>query len=123
MQKLVKEVAIHEAAKLDELVPTPKYYFIHRNDGVESDFFTVFLKNTKAKDTFLLLTAITDDKGKGQIVIQGKPDDVTILGPQLSEILDGKGNGKGGKFQAKVNNLKKLPACEELIKKYFVVTE
>jgi hypothetical protein len=55
----------------------------------------------------------------GQLVLQGPPAAIAALGQEICQKLDGKGNGKNNKFQAKVGNLKKVKECEEAIKAYF----
>jgi misacylated tRNA(Ala) deacylase len=52
-------------------------------------------------------------------MLQGPNEAIAALGQKMCGILDGKGNGKNNKFQAKVNNLKKVKECEHLIKDYF----
>lgn len=109
------------AQQLNE-IPNPKpYYFLHRNDGVEIDFANTFLRNAKPKSQVFVFITISDgiDTKSGSLVLQGCPEDVDALGPEIAKILDGKGNGKNGRFQAKVMKLNKLKECEEFVKKYF----
>ncbi|XP_037029165.1 alanyl-tRNA editing protein Aarsd1 [Bradysia coprophila] len=117
--KVMKELAVHEADKVKQLPDPPKYYCLHRSDGIESDFFSVFTRHLNNKDMFLLLTSGDESSTKGQMLCQGKVDDVDKLGRALCELLDGKGNGKNGRFQGKVNNLKKLDECRRVIREYF----
>lgn len=115
--KLLKELAAVEVKKVNELKAT-KYYCSHRTDGQESEFIGPFLKQIADKDLFVFVTT-ADDSMKGKFVLQGKAADVNALGPILCDILDGKGNGSNGRYQAKVNNLKKISECEAAIKKHF----
>lgn len=82
-------------------------------------FFTVFTRQLGNKDIFLFLTSGDESFTKGQMLCQGKPDDVNQLAEALCKLLDGKGNGKNGRFQGKVNNLKKLVDCGKVIRDYF----
>jgi len=121
IQKLSRELAIILAQQVNDL-PDPKpYYFLHRSDGVEIDFSNTFLRNAKPKRQIFFFITISDgiDSKSGSLVLQGASEDVDALGGEIAKILDGKGNGKNGRFQAKVNKLNKLKECEEFVKKYF----
>lgn len=115
----LKELATLEAERLRKMNPVPKYYFLHRSDGADNlEFITTFIRNVKVPEVFLFLTN-GDDSGKGQLVLQGSEVVIQKLGQQICTILDGKGNGNKQRFNAKVNNLKKIPDCEKLIAKHF----
>lgn len=117
--KCLKELAVLEADRLNKINPVPKYFFLHRSDGADNlEFITNFIRNVKVPEVFLFLTN-GDDSGKGQLVLQGNEEIIQKLGPQICTILDGKGNGNKQRFNAKVNNLKKIPDCEKLIAQYF----
>uniref|UniRef100_A0A182PS50 Alanyl-transfer RNA synthetases family profile domain-containing protein n=1 Tax=Anopheles epiroticus TaxID=199890 RepID=A0A182PS50_9DIPT len=126
-KKLTTELATAEAEKLNQLKDSnsvPKYISLHRSDGQESDFINSFLRLAKLPDCFFFLTnADTDGSGKGQLVLQGRPDDVAKLGPEICALLEGKGNGKGTRYNAKVNKLKILPQCEKLVREHFLTVE
>lgn len=118
-QHLIKEIALNESKIYQDLNPKPRYYFLHRLDGIEMDFITTFLKNVQSpNETFFFLT-VGDDFGKGQMVLQGPSEIIKDLGTIVCNLLDGKGNGKNNKYQAKVNNLKKIKECENVIVQYF----
>lgn len=117
--KCLKELAIQEAERLNKINPVPKYFFLHRTDGNDNlEFITTFIRNLKVPEVFLFLTN-GDDSGKGQLILQGSEEIIQKLGKQICTILDGKGNGNKQRFNAKVENLKKIPDCEKLIAKYF----
>lgn len=123
--KCLKEIAVHEANKLKSLVEKPRWYSLHRNDGIEPDFINTFLKHAPTtsdsddSDLALLFLTVGDDTNKGQLVLQGRSEVISDLGPKICEILDGKGNGKGQRFQGKVNNLRRTDECEKIIVQYF----
>ncbi|XP_050088971.1 alanyl-tRNA editing protein Aarsd1 [Anopheles aquasalis] len=123
-KKLSTELATLEAEKLNQQPVAPKYFALHRCDGPDSDFINTFLRMVKLPDCFLFLTnAEADNSGKGQLVMQGKAEDIAALGPEVCNILEGKGNGKGTRFNAKVNKLKNLPLCEKLVHDRFASNE
>ncbi|GJQ77226.1 hypothetical protein Trydic_g14895 [Trypoxylus dichotomus] len=117
LQTVLKDLVVFEAEKLKETLPLPKYYMLHRKEA-ESDFMNQFIKNFGSTDVFLVLS-VGDEKGAGSMVIYGKEDDVTALGNKICELLNGKGAGKGNKFNAKVNSLNNRKKVEELLKEYF----
>lgn len=126
LSSCLKELAVHEANKLKAMNPQPKWYSLHRKDGIDTDFNSVFLKNApeiknKTEDGLsLLFLTSSDDNGKvGNLLLMGDEGVIADLGEQICNLLDGKGKGKGQRFQAKVNQLKKITACEKLIDEYF----
>lgn len=121
IQRLAKEVASSLGTRLSEESDPPAYYSLHRNDGVDMDFVNIFLRTAKPKKSVLFFITISDgiDSKSGTLILQGNAEDVDALGTEITTILDGKGNGKNGRFQGKVTNLKKLKECEKFIQKYF----
>lgn len=121
----LKELAVLEANKLKAINPQPKWYSVHRKDGVDTDFNSIFLKNAPAIKngadglSLLFLTSSDENGQKGNLILVGDENVLADLSDQICNLLDGKGKGKGQRFQAKVNQLKKVPACEKLIAEYF----
>ncbi|KAJ9598278.1 hypothetical protein L9F63_011042 [Diploptera punctata] len=120
LQTVLKDLAVNEAGKLKQQVPQPLYFSLHRKEA-ESDFMSIFINEIGDANILLFLT-VGEDKGAGQMVLHGQADIVSKLGPQICDILKGKGAGKGTKFQAKVSNLAKRSDAEQLIKQYFSST-
>ncbi|TMW49285.1 hypothetical protein DOY81_005641 [Sarcophaga bullata] len=123
-QKLLKDFATAEAEKLANLPkPLPKYYTLHRRDGVEPDFINTFLRLAPVDISIYFVTvsepAVGNQPGKGHMVLRGEPEIVQHFGPLFLNILDGKGNGKEGNFQAKICDIDKIPECEALLEEYF----
>ncbi|SPP86855.1 alanyl-tRNA editing protein Aarsd1-B [Drosophila guanche] len=122
--QLLKDFATAEAERLDDLskAQRPKYFSLHRRDGIEVDFIHTFLRHAP-EDIFYFLTVsegiAAGSSAKGHLVLRGDPELVKELGPQFLELLEGKGNGKEGSFQGKINNLAKLPECIELLESHF----
>lgn len=104
----------------NESDPLP-YYSLHRNDGVDMDFVNNFLRAAKPKKPVFFFFTIFDaiDSKSGTLILQGNAEDVDALGNEIVTLLDGKGNGKNGRLQGKVINLKKIKDCEKLIQKHF----
>ncbi|XP_075155537.1 alanyl-tRNA editing protein Aarsd1-A [Haematobia irritans] len=126
-QKMLKDFAIAEAEKVERLPkPLPKYYSLHRNDGIEPDFINTFLRNAPDNIALYFLTvsepAVGRQPSKGHMVLRGDPELVQHFGPIFMEMLDGKGNGQEGTYQGKINDCDKIPKCEEMLEKHFAVS-
>jgi len=120
---MLKEIATAEALKLKSLSPVPKYCFIHRKDG-DVDFINTFLKEIDNAE--LLVTIVTGDLKDncgGQLVVCGPQDLVQQVGKRLCEILDGKGGGKGTRFNAKINNVRNISEAEKFVNSLFSENE
>lgn len=121
VSRVSKELAVIEAGKVGAITDRD-FYFLHRSDGLDQSFVQLFWKNLKLKNkSMLVFVSLCDqlDSHTGNISIQGDPKDVTELKDKICEILNGKGNGKNEKFQAKVNNLNKLKEVEKLVAEHF----
>ncbi|RZF42425.1 hypothetical protein LSTR_LSTR011563 [Laodelphax striatellus] len=117
LQTVLKDLAACTARELLSQSPRPKYYCLHRKEA-DSDFMSIFINEVNCPEILLLLT-IGDEMGAGQLVFHGTPEIVSHLGPQICEVLEGKGAGKGQKYQAKVKSLNHRSKAIELIEKYF----
>lgn len=67
------------------------------------------------QDTLIFMT-VGDEKGAGLFLIAGPENIVTEVGPRVSELLQGKGAGKAGRYQGKANSLVKRAEVEALLK-------
>lgn len=77
------------------------------------------IKNGTNGLSLLFLTSSDENGQKGNLILMGDEKVVADLSDPICDLLDGKGKGKGQRFQAKVNQLKKLNVCEKLIAEYF----
>ncbi|XP_030382573.1 alanyl-tRNA editing protein Aarsd1-B [Scaptodrosophila lebanonensis] len=123
-QQLLKDFANAEAERLENLPAAmrPKFFVLHRRDGIEPDFINTFLRNAPEGILYLLTVwepVAAGSSAKGHMVLRGDPDLVEKFGPQFLDLLDGKGNGKEGNFQAKVNNITRLQECAALLETHF----
>ncbi|KAJ8922402.1 hypothetical protein NQ315_004347 [Exocentrus adspersus] len=117
LQTVLKDLAVMEARSLKSLDPPPKYFSMHRKEA-EPDFMNTFIKELGRTDIFLFLST-GDEKTVGNIVLYGEEKPVSDLGNQICELLDGKGAGKGNKFQAKVTKMANRKKAEQRISDYF----
>jgi len=121
-QNLLKEVAISEASRLKNSQPKPTYFVCHKKEG-DSDFINTFINAVDDNDILLVLTVGDDKSGQpGQLTVSGNEELVGVIGKRLSSILDGKGGGKGSRFNAKINNMKKVNKIEETVREHLQLT-
>ncbi|XP_064555705.1 alanyl-tRNA editing protein Aarsd1-B [Drosophila montana] len=123
-QQLLKDFANAEAERLENLPKAmrPKYFTLHRRDGIEVDFINTFLRNAPEEIFYFLTVSESVSSGssaKGHMVLRGEPTLVEQLGPKFLELLEGKGNGKENNFQGKITNLSGLQECNALLEAHF----
>ncbi|XP_074038917.1 alanyl-tRNA editing protein Aarsd1-B [Leptinotarsa decemlineata] len=117
LQTVLKDLAALEASKLKSLQEQPRYFCMHRKEA-EPDFMNSFIKEMGNTEIFLFLST-GDEKGVGNIVLYGNEKAVSELGKIICNLLDGKGAGKGNKFQAKVNKMVNRKEAEKSVSDYF----
>jgi len=109
---LLKEIAQTEAETRKKIQPKPSYLYFYRREG-DPDYISTLLKELQD----YLVIVITGEKGTpGQLVVSGPGDLPATLGKKLCELLEGKGGGKGSRFNAKLSSYAKLGAVEDVIK-------
>lgn len=121
VSRVSKEMAATEAARVSN-IEDQDYCIIHRADGLDATFTQIFLKSLKLKNKKMMVIVVLNDSvdsATGNITVQGDSADLEKLKDKICEILNGKGNGKGEKFQAKVGNLNKMKEVTKLVDAYF----
>uniref|UniRef100_A0A3B1JBU9 Alanyl-tRNA synthetase domain containing 1 n=1 Tax=Astyanax mexicanus TaxID=7994 RepID=A0A3B1JBU9_ASTMX len=68
-------------------------------------------------DTVIFLT-VGEEKGAGLFLLAGPENVITQLAPRVSELLQGKGAAKNGRFQGKANSLSKRAEVETLLQEH-----
>ncbi|KAE8740234.1 hypothetical protein FOCC_FOCC014260 [Frankliniella occidentalis] len=117
LQVVLRELAIAEAEKLKKASPKLKFSIIHRKEA-DMDFINAFLREFNDEEILVLL--IVGEEPAIQVVLHGKPEIVAEVGPRLSDIMEGKGFGKGHKYQAKVGKLK-MEEATQILNEYFKI--
>lgn len=122
VRRLQKELAATEARAVNEA--SGRWHFVHRRDGVADGtaYVQAVLAAVRRKDVLVVGTAGEEQNwaaAGGKLMVQGVAVDVERLGPELCEMLGGKGAGKGGRYQAKVNSFGRLSDCEAKVVEYF----
>ncbi|XP_006815860.1 alanyl-tRNA editing protein Aarsd1-B-like [Saccoglossus kowalevskii] len=109
---LLREVAKYEAEKLKS--STDNVMSLHRKDG-DNEYMNI-IANEIGQENGVVFVSVGNEKGAGLFLISGPEVVITEAGPKVAEILDGKGAGKNGKYQGKVNNLKKKKVAIDFVK-------
>jgi len=117
LNSVLKELASNEVKLLKQWSPRPRYWIYHRREG-EVDFMNAIVREVGDTKTFLFLS-VGEDKGQGNILLYGKEDYIEALGQKICDMLNGKGAGKGTRFQAKVSNLGNRGKVEKMLAEYF----
>jgi len=107
---LLKEIGASEAKEKLAMQPKPAYLYFYRREG-DNDYISVLLKELSD----FLVVVIVGEGCSGQLVVSGQGDVVVNLGKKLVELLDGKGGGKGSRFNAKLNSFKNINKVEQVI--------
>lgn len=120
-QKLARELAVKAAEEFNAKSSPEAFYSLHNKDGVDIDFANTFFRTVKADKTTFFFVTIADaiDSKNGSLIIQGDPEDIAALADPICKILNGKGNGKNNRYNAKVAQLNKIKDCEVFIKNHF----
>lgn len=121
LSNCLEEIAQLKAAELKHSRPVPRTCEVHRQDGIDTNFFSEFLRHAPSigddeeSTALIFLSSGELSSSKGIIQLVGKAEIVARLAPQFLEILDGKGKVNGQRFQAKVSNMSKIHECSALI--------
>jgi len=107
---LLKEIALSEAKEKKNLETKPSYIYFYRREG-DNDYISTL---TKELSDYLLIV-IVGEGNSGQLVVTGQGEIVVNIGKKLAELLDGKGGGKGSRFNAKLNSFKNISLVEKVI--------
>jgi len=107
---LLKEIALSEAKEKKNLETKPSYIYFYRREG-DNDYISTL---TKELSDYLLIV-IVGEGNSGQLVVTGQGEVVVNIGKKLAELLDGKGGGKGSRFNAKINSFINISQVEKVI--------
>lgn len=91
------------------------FFLLHREEA-DMDFMSVLCSSLLPHKQLILVVG-GGKKGAGTFMMSGTDNQlVSELGPRVAEILDGKGGGKGAKYQGKVQKVENYKAAFELVK-------
>ncbi|XP_053555548.1 alanyl-tRNA editing protein Aarsd1-B isoform X1 [Bombina bombina] len=110
---LLRDLAVLTAQSFNSRTDRGKIFCLHKKEG-DNEFMNIIANEIGTEDTLVFLT-VGDEKGAGLFLLSGPAEHVEKLGPRVSEILDGKGAGKRGRFQGKANKMSQRGDVEKLL--------
>lgn len=113
---LLRDMAILIAQNFKSDPQRGNFFSLHKKEG-DNDFMNIIANEINTEETLVFLT-VGEEKGPGLFVLAGPSGPVAELGPQVLEILQGKGAGKNGRFQGKANSLARRAEVEALLQQH-----
>ncbi|XP_018944239.1 alanyl-tRNA editing protein Aarsd1 [Cyprinus carpio] len=113
---ILREMAVLIAQNFKNKADRGNFFSLHNKDG-DNEFMNIIANEIGFLDTVIFLT-VGEEKGAGLFLLAGPEDIVTEVGPRVSELLQGKGAGKAGRYQGKANSLVKRAEAEALLKEH-----
>uniref|UniRef100_A0A8C1SBY3 Alanyl-tRNA synthetase domain containing 1 n=1 Tax=Cyprinus carpio TaxID=7962 RepID=A0A8C1SBY3_CYPCA len=112
---ILREMAVLIAQNFKNKPDRGNFFSFHKYSGDWSVVYTLIA--VFVQDTVIFLT-VGEEKGAGLFLLAGPENIVTEVGPRVSELLQGKGAGKAGRYQGKANSLVKRAEAEALLKEH-----
>uniref|UniRef100_A0A3P8S0Y7 Alanyl-tRNA synthetase domain containing 1 n=1 Tax=Amphiprion percula TaxID=161767 RepID=A0A3P8S0Y7_AMPPE len=123
MVSLLKTGADEHVEAVDKLQKSVKLlqkklflFSSYRKEG-DNEFMNIIANEINTEETLVFLT-VGEEKGPGLFLLAGPSGAVTQMGPQVLELLQGKGAGKNGRFQGKANSMARRAEVEALLKEH-----
>nr|XP_055031808.1 alanyl-tRNA editing protein Aarsd1 isoform X1 [Misgurnus anguillicaudatus] len=113
---VLREMALLIAQNFKNKPDRGNFFSLHNKDG-DNEFMNIIANEIGFQETVIFLT-VGEEKGAGLFLLAGPENIVTELGPRVSELLQGKGAGKAGRYQGKSNSLTKRAEAEALLQEY-----
>uniref|UniRef100_A0A8K9UPG8 Alanyl-tRNA synthetase domain containing 1 n=1 Tax=Oncorhynchus mykiss TaxID=8022 RepID=A0A8K9UPG8_ONCMY len=112
---LLRDVAVLIAQNFKSNPERGNFFTLHKKEG-DNEFMSI-IANEIGTETLVFLT-VGEEKGPGLFLLAGPSGKVSELGPRVLEMLQGKGAGKNGRFQGKVNSMARRGEVETLIQEH-----
>ncbi|XP_015277294.1 PREDICTED: alanyl-tRNA editing protein Aarsd1, partial [Gekko japonicus] len=110
---LQRDLAVLIAQQFKSSPAREPVFVLHRKDG-DSEFMNIVANEIGTEETLLFLS-VGDEKASGLFLLAGPTEAVETLGPRVAELLEGKGAGKGGRYQGKATRLSRREAAQALL--------
>ncbi|XP_062859533.1 alanyl-tRNA editing protein Aarsd1 [Trichomycterus rosablanca] len=110
---VLRDMAVLIAQNFKSRADRGNFFTLHSKDG-DNEFMNIIANEIGFQDTVIFLT-VGEEKGPGLFLLAGPENVLTELGPRVSELLQGKGAAKNGRFQGKANSLVKRAEVEALL--------
>uniref|UniRef100_I3KVA1 Alanyl-tRNA synthetase domain containing 1 n=1 Tax=Oreochromis niloticus TaxID=8128 RepID=I3KVA1_ORENI len=111
---LLRDMAVLIAQSFKNDPHKDSFFTFHKKEG-DNEFMNIIANEINTEETLVFLT-VGEEKGPGLFLLAGPSELVTEMGPQVLELLQGKGAGKNGRFQGKANSLARRGEVEALLK-------
>uniref|UniRef100_A0A8C7D5N8 Alanyl-tRNA synthetase domain containing 1 n=1 Tax=Oncorhynchus kisutch TaxID=8019 RepID=A0A8C7D5N8_ONCKI len=113
---LLRDVAVLIAQNFKSNPERGNFFTLHKKEG-DNEFMSIIANEIGTEETLVFLT-VGEEKGPGLFLLAGPSGKVSELGPRVLEMLQGKGAGKNGRFQGKVNSMARRGEVETLIQEH-----
>ncbi|MEQ2275030.1 Alanyl-tRNA editing protein Aarsd1 [Xenotaenia resolanae] len=113
---LLRDTAVFIAQNFMNNPERGNFFSLHKKEG-DNEFMNIIANEINTEEILVFLT-VGEEKGPGLFLLAGPSGQVTELGPQILELLQGKGAGKNGRFQGKANSLAKREEVEALLRQH-----
>ncbi|CAM9326198.1 alanyl-tRNA editing protein Aarsd1 [Lampetra fluviatilis] len=113
---LLRDLAVLTAKSCREEASRSGMFSMHRKEG-DNEFMNI-IANELSSEGVLVFLSVGDEKAAGLFLVAGPQQAVQELGPKVAEVLEGKGAGKGPKFQGKANKMSRRAEAEVLVRDY-----
>lgn len=113
---LLRDMAILTAQCFKNNPNRGNFFTLHKKEG-DNEFMNIIVNEINTEETLVFLT-VGDEKGPALFLLAGPSGQVTELGPQILELLQGKGAWKNGRFQGKANSLVRREEVEALLRQH-----
>ncbi|XP_068162369.1 alanyl-tRNA editing protein Aarsd1-like [Antennarius striatus] len=113
---LLREMASLIAQNFKNNPQSGNFFSLHKKDG-DNEFMNILASELNTEKTLVFLT-VGEEKGPGLFLLTGPSGPVAELGPQVLELLKGKGAGKNGRFQGKASSLSRRGEAEALLQQH-----
>ncbi|XP_008313363.1 alanyl-tRNA editing protein Aarsd1 isoform X1 [Cynoglossus semilaevis] len=113
---LLRDLAVLIAQNFKNDPERGNFFSFHKKEG-DNEFMNIIANELATEETLVFLT-VGEDKGPGLFLLAGPVGLVPEMGPRVLEMLQGKGAGKNGRFQGKVNSLARRPEVETFLQQH-----
>ncbi|XP_022065063.2 alanyl-tRNA editing protein Aarsd1 [Acanthochromis polyacanthus] len=113
---LLRDMAVLIAQNFKNDPQRGNFFTLHKKEG-DNEFMNIIANEINTEETLVFLT-VGEEKGPGLFLLAGPSGAVTHMGPQVLELLQGKGAGKNGRFQGKANSIARRAEVEALLKEH-----
>ncbi|XP_056221288.1 alanyl-tRNA editing protein Aarsd1 [Seriola aureovittata] len=113
---LLRDMAVLIAQNFKNNPQRSNFFSLHKKEG-DNEFMNIIANEINTEETLVFLT-VGEEKGPGLFLLAGPSGPVAETGPQVLDMLQGKGAGKNGRFQGKANSLARRGEVEAFLQRH-----